>query len=227
MKELRLLNVTFETILAPWELSAFRGAMAHKVGWEHDWFHNHDSSEEDSDLKHIYRYPLIQYKLHQKHPLLLCIDKGVEEAHHFFTQSDWSLNINHEKHDMRIHRLHLNQFNMRMFDQPQAYRLHNWLALNSENYKAYHSLLSISDKVALLERILTNNILRFAEGIGWEVPERIEVAITNLLQVNRVSYKGLKVEAHNLDFQANVFLPDFIGIGRGSSMGFGVVKHYR
>ena len=225
MKELRLLSVTFQDTLQPWELPAFRGAIAQKVGWEHDWFHNHNNSEEGE--KTIYRYPLIQYKLHQKHPMMLCIDQGVDEAHLLFTKPDWSLKVNNEKLEMKIQSLNLNNFKMRLFEKPQQYRLHNWLALNSENYKAYHDMTRIGDKITLLERILTNNILRFAEGIGWEIPEKIELGITDLIKVNRVSYKNLKVEAHNLDFQSNVFLPDFIGLGRGSSMGFGVIKHYR
>jgi hypothetical protein len=225
MKELRILNVSFQTTIEPWELNAFRGAMANKVGLGNDWFHNHNNEEGANKLH--YRYPLIQYKLHQSRPVLLCIDKGVDEAHHFFVQPDWSLVINKEKHDMRIQKLVLNQFEMKIFERPQSYRIHNWLALNSENYKMYHSMIRITDKIALLERILTNNLLRFVEGIGWENDRKIEVSITDLIKVNRVSYQGLKVEAHNIDFNCNVFIPDFIGLGRGSSIGFGVVKHYR
>ena len=224
-KELRLLSVTFQDMIKPWELTAFRGAIANKVGWQHDWFHNHNNSEEGEKV--IYRYPLIQYKLHKEHPMLLCIDQGVDEAHLLFTQPDWTLDLNGGKLDMKIKNLNMNSLQMRTLEQPQRYRMHNWLALNSENYKAYHSFSKISDKIQLLERILTNNILRFAEGIGWQSETPFQVGITDLLKVNRVSYKNLKVEAHNLDFESNVFIPDFIGLGRGSSQGFGVVKHYR
>lgn len=225
-KALRLLSVTFQSTIEPWELPQFRGAMAHKVGLEHEWFHNHNNEDPDKPKLH-YRYPLIQYKLHKKHPMLLCIDKGVEEAHHFFAQSDWSLRIGKEQHDMRIQQLNLNEFNIRLLERPQRYRIHNWLALNSDNHKEYHSTLSIAKQMQLLERVLTNHILRFAEGIEWAVPGQIEIAIPELFKVSRISFKGLKKEAFTLDFISNLFIPDFIGIGQGSSLGFGVIKHYK
>ena len=60
-KALRLLSVTFQSTIEPWELPQFRGAMAHKVGLEHEWFHNHNNEDPDKPKLH-YRYPLIQYK---------------------------------------------------------------------------------------------------------------------------------------------------------------------
>lgn len=59
MQPLRILSVTFDTHLDPWDLPKFRGAIARKVGLEHEWFHNHDNENGG----YHQRYPLIQYKL--------------------------------------------------------------------------------------------------------------------------------------------------------------------
>ena len=59
MKRLRILQVSFDSNLQPYQLPAFRGAIARKVGIEHEWFHNHDN--ENGGFHN--RYPLIQYKL--------------------------------------------------------------------------------------------------------------------------------------------------------------------
>ena len=40
-KNIRVLSVTFEEVITARELGAFRGAMAAKVGWQNEWFHNH------------------------------------------------------------------------------------------------------------------------------------------------------------------------------------------
>ncbi len=221
-KELRLLSVVFQTKLQPWELPKFRGAMAHKVGLEHEWFHNHKNEERGFH----YRYPLIQYKLHQNHPMLLCLDKGVEEAHHFFSQPDWSLRIGQEQHDMRIHRLQLHAFQMRLLPEMAAYRIHNYLALNSDNFKAFLACKGEVARLQLIERILKQHLLRFADGIGWELPGQIELAITQMYDRKRISFKGIKKAAFNFDFECNLFIPDFIGLGQGSTLGFGVVKHH-
>lgn len=225
-KELRLLSVVFQTKIQPWELPKFRGAMAHKVGLEHEWFHNHKNQGEGKGKEFHYRYPLIQYKLHQGRPMLLCLDTGVEEAHHFFSQPDWSLRIGKEQHDMRIHRLQLHAFQMRMLSKPTPYRIHNYLALNSDNFKAFLACKGEIQRLQLVERILKQHLLRFADGIAWELPDQIELSITKLYERKRISFKGIKKAAFNFDFECNLFIPDFVGLGQGSTLGFGVLKHH-
>jgi hypothetical protein len=97
MKHLRTLAVTFDSQLPPWELPKFRGVFAHKVGLENEWFHNHNN---ETGGYHN-RYPLIQYKVNARgggafQPMLLCIDQGVEEAHHFFSKPEWDMQVGQE-----------------------------------------------------------------------------------------------------------------------------------
>jgi CRISPR/Cas system endoribonuclease Cas6 (RAMP superfamily) len=39
-----------------------------------------------------------------------------------------------------------------------------------------------------------------------------------------LSFKGKEMPGFSLDFNSNVILPPYIGLGKGSSIGFGVVK---
>lgn len=221
-KELRILAVVFDSYLEPWEIAQFRGAMAHKVGLEHDWFHNHNSSNNPTTFH--YRYPLIQYKLNKNHPMLICIDKGVEEAQHFFAQADWTLMIGEKEHQMRLKSLNVNQFSLQILSQKREYRIHNWLALNQDNYKQYQELERLSEKLDFLEPILIGHILSFAKGVQWEVPESIELSITDLLNTQWIKHKRVRRIAFNLHFKCNVFIPNFIGLGKGCSHGLGVIK---
>ncbi len=224
---LRLLSVTFDTQLDPWELPRFRGAVARKVGLEHEWYHNHNA---ETDGYHQ-RYPLIQYKLDthkgQQRPMLLCLQQGVEEAHHFFSQPDWSLRIGVHEHPLRIARLHVDQLALEVSPQPYTYRIHKWKAFNPENYEHWQSLRGIAEQFAFLERLLTAHIIAFAEGVGWQIPERFELKIVELLKKEWLSYKDLKVLAFTMDFQVNVTLPEFVGLGKGAGVGFGVVRRQR
>ncbi len=241
MKKLRLLSVSFDTNIQPWELKQFRGAVARKVGIEHEWFHNHDNSGQFDSLtvgsgqsadpikpRYHHRYPLIQYKIdthgQQMRPMLLCLDDCIEEAHHFFSQSDWSLRIGERTHEMRIARLHVDQINLNVWEQPLPYRLHKWRALNSENFREWQQMDGIVERTAFLENILAANILSFARGVGWELDKRFEVKITRMLNEEWVSFKDVKVLAFTVEFKANVSMPDFIGLGAGSGEGFGVVR---
>ena len=111
MKILQCLQVSFDTPIQPWELTQFRGAMAAKVGFEHEWFHNHN--QETGGFHH--RYPKIQYKVESKdgetHPMILCMDEGIEEAQRLFTQSEWGITIGHKTCALRITNLQVQQYN--------------------------------------------------------------------------------------------------------------------
>lgn len=251
MKKLRLLAVSFDTHIQPWELKRFRGAVARKVGLEHEWFHNHDNSLQSGSLelavgdkrtgwdedtptraldkpRYHHRYPLIQYKIdthgQQMRPMLLCLDDCIEEAHHFFSQSDWSLQIGNERHDMRIARLHVDQINLNVWETFLPYRLHKWRALNSDNFRQWQQLEGVAERFIFLENILAANILSFARGVGWELDKRFEVKITKLVKEEWVSFKDVKVLAFTVEFKANLSIPDYIGLGQGSGEGFGVVR---
>lgn len=224
---LRLLSVAFDAHVPPWELPHFRAAVAHKVGLEHEWFHNHDNETGGFHL----RYPLIQYKVDRKgdqfRPLLLCLQHGVEEAHHFFSQPDWGVRIGQRDVELRIARLDVHQHTLRVTDAPLRYRIHHWKPFNPENYQHYRSLTGLAEQYAYLESLLGSHIMAFASGVGWQITERFSLKITALLKQDWMEYKGIKVLGFTLDFEANVALPSGIGLGKAVSMGYGVVRRVR
>jgi Cas6b C-terminal domain/Cas6b N-terminal domain len=224
MAELRMFSVSFDTQLLPWQLPQFRGAIAQKVGLEHEWFHNHD--QENGGFHQ--RYPLIQYKIdgHNKklRPMLVYLQAGVEEAHRYFSQPDWTLRIGSQHHDMRIARLNVQQHQLRVTDKPHTYRIHHWKPINPENYQHFRSLHGIAEQFAFLESLLRSHVLAFASGVGWQLDARFHIKITEQLKREWVEYKGIKVLAFTLDFEGNVALPDGVGLGKGASIGYGVLR---
>lgn len=87
MKTLKVMRVSFDLPIKREEIAAFRGALAHKVGLEHEWFHNHNNAEGAQNGYH-YRYARVQYKYHNGYPLVVFLEDGVAEAHRLFAQSD-------------------------------------------------------------------------------------------------------------------------------------------
>ena len=228
MKKLRILAVSFDTNIQPYQLPAFRGAIAAKVGWEHDWFHNHDNENGGTHN----RYPLIQYKLDthngQMRPMLLCLDNAIEEAHHFFSQPDWTVDLRTDTHALKIAKLNVHQYTLNTWQRPFAYRLHKWQAMNSENYQKYQLLRGIVERTSFLEHLLRNQILSFAKGVEWAVSDDFTVKLLSLPREEWLQYKNRqKVLVFTLDFECHLSLPDFIGLGRGASQGLGVLRHQR
>lgn len=217
-KKIRVLQVVFDTEIKAYEIPAFRGAIVKKVGLENILYHNHLNGN-----GFLYKYPLIQYKIIKRHPAIICVDYGVDEIHKFFENQDWSIKISDRWLDMKIEHLNMNQFTMNVWDKMFRYNIKNWIALNAENYQKYQELEGIVEQTQFLEKKLVGNILSFAKGIEWTVENEIKLNITKILDTRLVNLKGQKLSGFNLDFKTNIFLPNYIGLGKSVSLGYGNV----
>jgi hypothetical protein len=217
--KLRILNITFDTEIEAYEIPAFRGAIIDKVGQEDTLlFHNHLD-----DAEYLYQYPRIQYKRIAGKPAIVCIEQGVDEIHRFFEQAEWNLRIGEKEHSMKISKLKLDQITLNVWDKNFSYHISNWLALNQENYAKYREIESISEQILFLENILKGNILSFAKGLGWTIEKPVDLKIISNPTQKIISSKQKKRIAFSFDFKCNVFLPNYIGLGKSVSLGFGVV----
>jgi hypothetical protein len=217
---LRLLSVAFDTPIEPWELPAFRAAVSRKAGLEHEMFHNHDNENGG----YHYRFPLIQYKQDHGKPMMFCLNAGIEELHHFFSQPDWTLDLNGRTAPIRIANLNVRQYRLGVWERSFRYHIRNWLALNEDNYGTYIRLPGLVEKMALLEQILRNQIVGLLHEFDYEPERQVEVKVQQLKGEKWVEFKRIKVLAFSLEFTTNVALPDYLGLGKGCSSGWGVVK---
>ena len=222
MKKIKTLFVQFDDNLAAWQIPAFRGAIIEKVGRENFLFHQHNA---DNGL--IYQYPVIQYKSIQQKPSLLCLGEGVDEIHKFFGLRNWDVVIQGEKHILKIHRLDLNNITVNVWEKRFNYSIQNWLALNAENYRRYQVLDNYPEKIQMLERTLTGNILSFAKGIEWRIDKPVQVQIQELKGEKVIRYKGIPLFAFDLNFNCNISLPNYLGLGKSASHGFGIIRQFR
>jgi hypothetical protein len=222
MKKIRYLHIEFDEEIEGYEIPAFRGGIIQKAGRENILFHNHLSGH-----KLLYSYPLIQYKTFRKRPVIICIDDAVDEIHKFFESKDWSLSISGRPLDMNILNLRMKQFNLQIWNHLFHYYIRNWLALNSKNYEEYKELEDDSDRIEFLEKVLKGNILSFAKGVKWNIDKPIECKITRFQRPGKTTFKGNTLMAFSVEFCTNVFIPDFIGLGKGASHGFGTILQLR
>jgi len=222
LKKIRILIVCFDTELRAYEIPAFRSAIIEKAGRENILFHNHLN-----DKDYLYKYPLIQYKQINLNPTIVCIDYGVDEIHKYFENKTWDIQIGDRWLDMKIKKLNMNQFNMQVWEKMFDYSIINWIALNQENYKKYLQIESMAEKIIFLENTLKANIISFAKGIEWTVEKPIELTIKKINEPKIIKLKTKKIIGFDCIFSTNVFLPNYIGLGKAVSKGFGVIKQIR
>lgn len=110
-------------------------------------------------------------------------------------------------------------------DISNTYKLSRWLPLNQDNYELFSSLESLQEKCALLERLLIGNILSFAKGVGIFFDSEVEVNLVDIEKMEHYKFKNVKMLGFNVVFRTNVSLPQYVGLGKGVSLGFGIITN--
>ncbi len=154
----------------------------------------------------------------------MCIDEGVDEIHKFFEKRNWDIRIGDRFLEMKIHQLSLNQFTMQVLEKKSSYSISKWIALNQDNFIKYQQLKGLVAKTQLLEKTLVGNILSMAKGIGWNVDKQVELDIVGVDGYRPAKIKSRTLMGFDVEFSTNVFLPNNIGLGKGVSLGYGLVR---
>ena len=220
MPKVRYLKIRFDKTLHPRDIPKFRAAVIEKTERVSSLFHNHID-----DTKVMYRYPLIQYKLTDAKASVLCLQAGTDDIHYLLQQKDLELRIGNKNLTFEIEDVDLHFDTVDTSEQLHTYRITDWLALNQNHYG--HWQQNADDETAqaeMLRRILCGNILSFAKGIEWWVESPIVVKINKVTNIRPTDFKKQRVLAFTVEFSCNVNLPNFIGLGKGVSVGFGVVE---
>jgi uncharacterized membrane protein YwzB len=96
-----------------------------------------------------------------------------------------------------------------------------WIALNEINYDSYIKF-DPKNKVKLLHQILAGNLLSISKSLGYVVLNQIKVR-TKVSPI-KVYSKGIPLIGFKGEFQINFMIPEYLGIGKSVSRGFGVVR---
>lgn len=178
--------------------------------------HNH---YEDGTSR--YKYPLVQYKVIDHTPMLLGLNEGGELLTSLFLKIH-EIVLAGVKYPIYSKNISQQQIETGIVDDLMEYKFANyWMALNSENHKEYLQLNADEQKVKL-NQVLRNNLLSFFKGVNIWVDDKI--LVKGNFKPRMSNFKDNKMIVFEGDFVANVMLPDFVGIGKSVSRGFGAVK---
>lgn len=217
MPNIQTLVLQFANELSSFDIPKFRGAVVASLESKNILYHNH------SEEKYRYAYPLIQYKrLHQK-AAIVCVGDGVKAIHELFASDNFLFRIGEKEVEMKMDYAKAYENDIRISEATCLYRIHNWLPLNSENYSKFLATDNLVEKIQMLEHVLIGNILSFLKGVGIHLEEQIDLHITDITGQRAVTYKKIKLMAFDVEFNANIQLPQYIGIGKNASVGYGTL----
>lgn len=219
MARTRFLQITFDQPFQAYHIPKLRGAIIEKTQRQSDLFHNH--LDENG---YIYRYPLIQYKIKDRRPCLVCLKEATEDIHFLLKERDFNFNIQGKEYKMEIDEVLLKYENIQTWDRTFRYNIHNYIALNQDNYRLWQSKESLLERIALLESLLRKHLEIFANEIGVQQPQELTCRIVDLKGEKHIEYKKIFHLCFSLNFETNLHIPNYVGIGKGVSVGFGIVK---
>lgn len=218
MYKLPTIIIQFNNEIESKAISFFRGAVIASLEKKDILYHNHD------DDKLRYSYPLIQYKRIHKKAAVMGVGKGIEVISQLLTANDFNYQIGNKKVEMQIETVNAYDNEILLTENADChYRLHNWLPLNSSNYVQYQNSESLVERIQILERVLVGNILSFLKGIGIHLEEQLIVNVKDITGQRPYIYKKVKLMAFDIEFKANIQLPQYIGIGKNASVGCGIL----
>ncbi|MEZ5040683.1 MAG: CRISPR-associated endonuclease Cas6 [Saprospiraceae bacterium] len=225
MPKLRYLRIRFAQPIFAYDIPKFRAAVIEKTERVSALFHNH---KDDTEV--LYRYPLIQYKVTNKKASIICLEEGSDDIHYLLQHRELDLRVGDSTNSYTVEDVDLHYHMVQTWHTTFEYSLLNWIALNQKHHQRFKELEGDEKaQIELLSSILRGNILAFAKGINWWVEDTIAVEITKIKEIKTLPiHKNYKdVLTFSLNFRTNVSLPDYIGLGKRVSIGFGTVKQFR
>lgn len=210
------LNLTVEHNLNKSDAEKIRGYLG-KLFWNNPYAHQHKS-----DGSFIYQYPHVQYKVIDGACLLVGFKEGSEIVKTIF-QDLRLINIDGKWEEILSRGLesYTTSFSL-LLEQVSYSFLTPWIALNEKNYEQYQKR-GVWARKELLEKILIGNIISISKSLDYTVHESIKANIIKLKEV-KTSLKGTPMLGFLGTFSVNFEIPDYWGIGKSVSRGFGTVK---
>ncbi len=192
----------------------FRGYIGNTFP-QYELLHNHQN--ETQGLR--YRYPLIQYKIIQGTAMIVGIgEQAIQVLQNIFP---FIKRLVMHGHTLIVQNKNLEIEHGVFGISPEERRyvfITPSILLNSENYQVAKKS-DEATQIQILQKCLQSNLLSISKGLGYTVPSRIYAKYDLTLQ--KVCLKGESMIGFLGNFAVNFYIPDFLGIGKSSSRGYG------
>ena len=213
---LKTLVLVLKTEKIEEDASKLRGYIANRFK-EYPILHHHIK-----EAGYLYTYPRVQYKIIEGTPLILGIEEGAEVLKKI---SDDITELELGKSSYKVESIQMTQMNAEFGPcrENNHYKfVTHWLALNPANYERYKEIRDWREKKEFLNGILVGNLLSMCKSLDYVVTSKLYVH--SRLDDEQVEYKGVLLIGFTGEFRVNFRIPEFFGLGKGVSQGFGVVK---
>ena len=194
-----------------------------------DLFYNRD---EENNNNTIPRYPLIQYHSHEGNLAITGINEGaiaVQLLSKLLKEREVPDDVHYKGNKIiswSKHTISTHKHEIHLTDRLTEYVITNWLPLEDERYKLWTEMLSLHDRVSLLDEALPRQISKFLSAVGINYGTSSIAFVSNIIATeNKIKEYNFRKLPFTCTFRCNINLPEGIGIGQVPSIGFGRISN--
>ena len=248
MNTIPITTITFDQHFHAANLKKLRGAiiesvMKHKeafdaTGVKTDVFHNHvektltsvalqgnEPITSANVTDRYYHYPKIQYQLRHGKAGITGIGEGAEALAFWISTVGGELIVGGRSFSLTIAQEQRIQWTPALLPETNTYRLNKWLAFNPKNHECWKNTPKLTEKVTLINNILWGHVCHLLQDTGFEVcKETLQLYISNIDHQTYMNCYGIQKLALDITFCTNLNLPSEIGLGQGTTIGYGKVQ---
>lgn len=170
----------------------------------------------------IHRYPVVQFKIIDDVPTVTGINEGAEFLKEICDESR-EIRPGAETCPIVGRGIAIKDEEFGISDTIRSYEfLTPWLAFSQENFRKFYKLKGKEERDGFVRKILIQNIGSLSKSLGYEVPAPITCTTNLHFQKDRIG--DVSDMTFTGKFQANFLIPDYLGIGKSVSHGFGTVQ---
>ena len=197
------------------DAAKLRGFFATKFN-EYILLHHHINVD-----KFLYKYPLVQYKLINGTPMIVGINDGVDVLKEIYDQYT-EIKLGERVYTIMERGITVKSEEFGLSEKFHSYEfITPWFALNQNNYHKYYSSTR-DEQWLLLRKTLIGNLLSISKTLDYTVPDEIKAEVKVRPQKNRL--KNTAMIGFLGKFIVNFTLPDYLGLGKSVSRGFGTIR---
>jgi len=178
-------------------------------------FHGHHE-----DGKPIYWLPPVRY-LGGIQPRIVAIKSGISDLDNIYQGLEEVLRLG--KEEFRITATEMSDKTVAFGLSESLYTyisISPWVALNQKRFEEYICSGNKSKRKNLLENIFIGNLLSLSKGLGYHVESRILAKLHSFID-EPIKFKEVPLTTFKIKITTNFILPEAIGIGRHTSLGYG------
>jgi hypothetical protein len=219
MEKIPIIVAKFANEIQHKDISAFRIALLDYLLLKGCNLNNYSKKIDESS----YAYPLIQIKRIKNKATLFAIAEGTKHISYFIKASDFECFFKENNEKIMLESIKEDKCDMKIVENCYSYSIRRYLPFNTESKERYNKIITRSNKKLFLENMLVANIKNFSESIGVEFDDKIVVMIDSITETGVKFYRRLSYDSFDISFRSNISIPNYAGLGKIVSHGFGLV----